>query len=138
MHAYPFPRRWQPDNRMMSFAGLLAPLSPRISWAPEPERSLQLDPAFDYGYSGFPTRKAADLQHLIRMARRQLRLIRCPLLAVQSTGDTTIWAGSADCILNGVTSQAPQKLILRDVPHACTISAELPTIANAIDCLMRR
>ena len=66
------------------------------------ERHQQLDSKFDFGYSGFPTAKAADLRHLIRMARRSLGSVECPLLVVQSTGDQTIWLGSSDCIIQSV------------------------------------
>ena len=123
-------------NRLIRFAGLVSPLKPRVSWAPAEERHQQLDPKFDYGYSGFPTAKAADLQKLIRMARKGLGSIECPVLAIQSTGDKTIWSGSADCVMDGVSSKIKQKLVLQDVPHACTISVELPTIVDAMDRLM--
>lgn len=126
------------QNRLLRYAGLAAPFYPRVSWAPENERHRQLDPAFDYGYSGFPTRNAADLQKLIRLARRNLSKITCPVLAVQSTGDHTIWSGSADCILEGVSSQDKRKLTLMDVPHACTISSELPRIISALDVFLQR
>lgn len=125
------------QNWWLRVAGLAAPFHPRTSWAPDPQRHLTLDPAFDYGYSGFPTRKAADLYHLIRLARRNLRQVTCPLLVVQSTGDRAVWPGSADCILRGAMSGRKQKLLLESVPHACTISAEMPKIADAMDQLMR-
>ena len=57
---------------------------------------------------------------------------------MQSEADETIWEGSADTILEGVNSGIRQKLWLKDVPHVCTISRELPSIADAIDKLMTR
>ena len=41
-------------------------------------------------------------------------------------------------ILAGVNSEIRQKLWLRDVPHVCTLSKELPSIVEAIDSLMQR
>ena len=125
------------QNKLMPLASLLAQVYPRISWGPQPERLDALNKDYDYGYSGFPTRKATDLNHLIHLARRNLFNISCPILAVQSADDETIWAGSADCILSGVESERKQKLWLHDVPHVCTISKELPAIVEAVDKLMQ-
>ncbi|MEG0742641.1 MAG: alpha/beta fold hydrolase [Clostridia bacterium] len=125
-------------NRLMPFAGLVAPVYKRISWAPPTERHKALDQAYDYGYSGFPTRTAADLNRLIKLARRNLFNINCPVLCVQSDGDESIWEGSADCIISGVSSESRQKLLLHGVPHVCTLSCECPTIVNAIDQLMKK
>ncbi|HNW85366.1 MAG TPA: alpha/beta fold hydrolase [Candidatus Limiplasma sp.] len=120
-------------RRLLRFAPLIALVKPRISWAPTEERHQMLDQRFDFGYSGFPTRKVADLNRLIHQARSNLSRVRCPLLAVQSTGDRVVWPGSADCILAGVESRRKQKLILDGVPHVCTISRELPTLVSAMD-----
>lgn len=123
-------------NRMLPLAGLMAPFVPRIPWSEKPERATQLDPAYDYGYSGFPTAKGADLYKLIGLARRNLFAINCPILCVQSDADESIAPGSADTILNGVSSEVKQKLWLHDVPHVCTISKEWPSIVEAIDKLI--
>lgn len=125
------------QNKLMGLANVLGFVYPRISWAPPTERHKALNQAYDYGYSGFPTRKAADLNRLIHMARQNLFAVQCPLLAVQSTGDETIWAGSADCILQNASSEMKQKLLVRDVPHVCTISKELPSIVEAVDELLK-
>lgn len=122
-------------NLWLRYAWLIAPFHPRVSWAPETDRHRDLNPAFDYGYSGFPTRNARDLARLIRKARKGLSRVRCPLAVVQSTGDRVVWPGSADWILSHVSTENPQPLTLQGVPHACTISAELPRIAAAIDSL---
>ena len=125
-------------NRLLPLAGLFAPLLPRIAWAPPGERHASLDSTYDFGYTSFPTAKGADLNQLIKLARRNLYNITCPILCVQSEADETIWEGSADTILEGVSSGIRQKLWLKDVPHVCTISRELPAIADAIDKLMLR
>jgi len=125
-------------NQLLPLAGIFASLMPRIAWGPPTERHAALDSAYDFGYTGFPTAKGADLHQLIKLARRNLFNITCPVLCVQSEADETIWEGSADAILDGVNSGIRQKLWLRDVPHVCTISRELPSIADAIDKLMTR
>ncbi|MEG0269482.1 MAG: alpha/beta fold hydrolase [Clostridia bacterium] len=125
-------------NKFMPFAHIAAPFIKRIAWEPPAERSTVLDSTYDFGYTGFPTQKAADLNHLIKLARQNLFNITCPVLCVQSDGDETIWEGSADCILQGVGSESRQKLWLHGVPHVCTISKEEPAIAKAIDALMQK
>lgn len=125
-------------NRLAPFARLVAPVYRRVSWAPPAQRHKLLDPEYDYGYTGFPTAKAADLNHLIKLARQNLFNINCPLLCVQSDADETVWEGSADCILSGVGSEIRQKLWLHGVPHVCTISTEWPAIVDAIDGLAQK
>ncbi len=126
------------QNKLFHFARVLSPFMPRISWT-EPEERRQLPyAAFDFGYSGFPTRKAADLSRLIGMARRNLSQIDCPLLVVQSDGDRTIARESAQIILDGAASKIKQKLTLTEAPHVCTLSAELPDIVSAMDAFMEK
>lgn len=120
-------------NRLLPLSGLMAPFVPRIPWRENPQRAMQLDAAYDFGYSGFPTARGADLYRLIGLARRNLFNINCPILCVQSDGDESIAPSSADTILHGVSSEVKQKLWLHDVPHVCTISRELPAIVEAMD-----
>lgn len=119
-------------NRFLCLSGVMSGLIPRISWGEQPERPNALPKEYDYGYSGFPTAKGADLYRLIRLARKNLFSITCPLLAVQSEDDETIWEGSADCILEGIGSEKKWKLWLHGVPHVCTISKEEPAIVEGI------
>ena len=72
------------------------------------------------------------------MARRNLFNIQCPVLAVQSDSDETIWHGSADEILNGVSGRIKQKLWLHGMPHVVTLTKEYLTIADAMDRLITR
>ncbi len=125
-------------NRLMPFARIAAPFYPRVASHISEERLKLLDVAYDFGYTGFPTRTVVDLNHLIKLARQNLFNINCPILCVQSDSDETIWEGSADAILNGVSSEVRQKLWLHGVPHVCTISRELPAIVDAVDGLMLR
>ncbi len=125
------------QNKLMPFARILAPLSPVTTWGePGPAEALK-DPAYDLGYGGFPTKCAADLARLIRMARENLGKITCPLLCVQSHGDDTIAPGSADVILSGISSQMKKMLWLDEVPHVCTITRETPRIVDEASALLR-
>jgi len=124
-------------NRFISFAGLAAPFYPRMAWRSQGERHTGLDSAYDYGYSGFPTKSVADLRRLIRLARQNLFAVNCPVLCVQSEADETVWAGSAEYIINNVASERCRKLWLKGVPHVCTISGALPVIAETIDGFLR-
>ena len=123
-------------NRLLGLAGIAAPLLPRIAWGGGGEYHKGLDKAYDFGYSGFPTAKGADLNRLIKLARKNLFSVVCPILCVQSEHDETIWEGSADCILENVSSDKRQKLWLTGVPHVCTISPQLPAIVDSIDRLL--
>ncbi|MDD3334706.1 MAG: alpha/beta hydrolase [Eubacteriales bacterium] len=120
------------QNRFLPLSRIVAPIYKRVSWVDHPERKQLLDQSYDYGYTGFPTASGQDLYHLIRLARKNLFNINCPLLCVQSDGDETIWPGSADCILNGISSEKKWKLQLHEVPHVCTISKESPAILDGI------
>ena len=126
------------QNRLLPLAGLFSPFIRRIAWKGGTGRHEELDADYDYGYSGFPTSKGADLYRLIRLARKNLFNITCPILCIQSDADRTIWKGSMDAILEGVSSDVRQKLWLHGVPHACTSSRELPAIVDAVDKLMQR
>lgn len=124
-------------NRLLPLAGFASALIPRISWGSPTDRHTHIDKAYDFGYSGFPTARGADLNRLIKMANRNLFSIQCPILVVQSDGDETIWEGSADRILKDVSSKVRRKLWLHGMPHVVTLTPEYPNIANAMDDLMQ-
>lgn len=124
-------------NKLLGLAAIAAPLYPRVAWGKGGEYHKCLDKAYDFGYAGFPTKKGADLNRLIKLAKKNLFNITCPILVVQSENDETIWEGSADYIMEHVSSEKRQKLWLTGVPHVCTISPELPAIVDAIDQLMQ-
>ncbi|MBQ8201731.1 MAG: alpha/beta fold hydrolase [Clostridia bacterium] len=125
-------------NRLLPLAGLAAPFVPRVMWRSREGASAQVDDRYDYGYPGFPTKCGADLNRLIRMARRDLHAVQCPMLVVQSRQDETISADSADVILAGAGSTKKGILWLDDVPHVCTISKEHANIAGAVADLFRQ
>lgn len=119
-------------QRLLPLAGLAAPFVPHILWRSREHSPYPVDDRYDYGYPGFPTRSGTDLHRLIRMARRDLHAVQCPLLVVQSRKDETIAPESAEVILAGVGSSKKGMLWLDNVPHVCTISPEHPAITAAI------
>jgi len=122
--------------------GLAKPASyfiPEMSWGPgSAVRNQQLMAAYNIGYSGYPTAKAHDLNILMKQARKNLFAISCPVLVVQSHADQTISAGSANMILRGISHTEKEALWLDKVPHVCTISTELDTIANKMIDTLRK
>lgn len=125
------------QNRLLPFARIAAPFMKTVWWGSRDDTEPRVDERYDYGYPGFPTSCGHDLHRLIRMARRDLHAIQCPLLAVQSRADGVISPNSAEVILRGVSSRKAGVLWLEDVPHVCTITHQLPAIAKAVGDLLR-
>lgn len=125
------------QNPLLPFAGIAAPFVKRVMWRSREGSPYTVDERCDYGYPGFPTKCGSDLNRLIRMARRDLHAVQCPLLIVQSRHDETISADSAEVIAQGVSSGRVGTLWLEEVPHVCTISKRLPEIAQAAGSLFR-
>ena len=121
------------QNKFLPQAKAASFVLPTIWWGENPDPDPVLDPAYNRGYSGFPTAKGADLYKLIRMSRSNLAAVKCPILVVQSHADETIAADSAEVILKGVSSTDKDMLWLEHVPHACTASREhAKIIADAV------
>ncbi len=119
-------------------AALTRPFLKTIWWRPRRDDAGLLDSRYDYGYPGFRNRCAHHLSKLIKLARQDLHAVTCPVLVVQSHGDTTITPDSAEVILQGVSSERKGVLWLENVPHVCTISHEAQNIAAAIAEHFRR
>lgn len=116
----------------IGLAPLLAPVMPRLPKRRDPVRERLADPRYDLGYDCIPTRCAAELNVLIRQARRDLSLITCPVLAVQSRADRTITPDSLEVILAGVRSKKREKLWLTEAPHVATIAPERAAIIHRL------
>ncbi len=112
-------------------ASLVSPVMKTFSWQPRKAPDA-LDPRYDYGYPGFPTQCASQLNRIIKMARRDLHAVTCPTLVVQSHADETIIPESAQIILNGISSARKGVLWLDDAPHVITLSREKDRIAQAV------
>lgn len=113
-------------------ATLTRPVFPTIWWKNRDGNPVPVVNEYDYGYPGFRNGCARHLDRLIKMARRNLHAITCPVLVVQSRADETIVPESADIILSGVSSERKRMLWLDDVPHVCTITHEADRIADAL------
>lgn len=120
------------QNKMLPLARFAAPFLPMVWWQTRDSFDFPVIRQYDYGYPGFPTHLGGDLHRLIRMARRDLHAVQCPVLVVQSHGDQVISPDSADVILRGVSSPKAGVLWLDSVPHVCTISHEHERITEAI------
>lgn len=122
----------------LGIAGVASVFVPTIMWNSREGSPYRPDDRYDYGYPGFYTKCGADLHRLIKMARRDLHAVTCPVLAVQSRHDEVIAADSADVIMAGVSSEIKGTLWLEKVPHVCTISHEHARIADAAAELFRK
>jgi carboxylesterase len=119
-------------------ATLTRPIFPTIWWKSRDGNPVPLVNEYDYGYPGFRNTCARHLDRLIKMARRNLHAVTCPVLVVQSHADETIIPESAEIILKGISSEQKSVLWLDDVPHVCTITHEAETIAEALASHFRR
>lgn len=113
-------------------ATLARPILKTIWWKTRDGDASPVDDRYDYGYPGFRSKCGRHLSKLIKLARRDLHAVTCPILVVQSHADTTITADSAEVILYGVSSGRKGVLWLDNVPHVCTISKEAENIAAAV------
>ena len=93
---------------------------------------------YDVGYDSYPMQSVVHLSAIIREAKRNLSLIHCPVLAIQSHGDQTVTSDSPEIILRGVSSQIKGQLWLDEAPHVCTISPEYPKIVKAMTEFLHR
>ena len=92
---------------------------------------------YDIGYDSYPMSSVGHLSAIMRRARRDLRLIRCPVLAIQSHGDKTVTPDSPAIILNGVSSKLKSQRWLENAPHVGTISPEYPKIVRHMTEFLR-
>ena len=119
-------------------ATLCRPVLRTVWWKTRDASDALVDARYDYGYPGFRSRCAPRLSRLIKLSRRDLHAVTCPVLVVQSHADMTITADSAEVILQGVSSQRKGVLWLEDVPHVCTITREAESIAAALAAHFRQ
>ncbi|MBQ9197073.1 MAG: alpha/beta fold hydrolase [Clostridia bacterium] len=121
------------QQRFTWAAPIAALVMPEIMWKNGAvNEKRRLDPEYNIGYAGMPTARVVDLNHLMKQARKNLYSVTCPLLSVQSHGDETISADSADIIQREAGSSVKQMLWLEEVPHVCTISVEKDRIAQVM------
>ena len=118
-------------NRFRGVAPIASLVYPMVHKQADGSRDT-LNADYDIGYDSYPTASVRHLNAIMSMARKDLGLIHCPVLAIQSHGDKTVTPDSPDIILNGVSSALKAQLWLKDAPHVCTISPEYPAIVEGI------
>ena len=119
------------------FALVMSPFVPMIGWGPEKEE--EPDPnTYHIGYRRYPTKSVHDLSVLMDKAEKDLSLIRCPVLAIQSRMDKTVRPESPKLILEGVSSREKGMLWLETSPHVCTITDEKEKIIEAMTVFLRK
>ncbi len=124
-------------RRFRSLAPLAALVHPVIEKRADGARNT-LDPAYDIGYSSYPTASVGQLSKVIRKTRQDLHLISCPVLTIQSRQDKTVTADSPALILEGLSSPVKAQLWLDSAPHVCTISPEYGKIVNGMADFLKR
>ena len=123
--------------RFRSLAPAAALVHPMVQKKADGSRAT-LNPDYDIGYDSYPMAAVSQLSVIMRRARRDLHLIHCPVLAVQSRGDRTVTPDSPQIILDGVSSAVKAQLWLSDAPHVCTIAPEYPKIVEAMAGFLRK
>lgn len=128
------------QQRFTWAAPVAALVMPEIKWqnGAVNDKERRLDPEYNIGYDGMPTKRVADLSHLMKQARKNLYSVTCPLLSVQSHGDETISADSAEIIQREAGAKVKELVWLEGVPHVCTISIEKDHIAQAMGDFLRK
>lgn len=82
-----------------------------------------------WNYDVNPTRAAHEVIRLTHIVRQELPRIKCPLLVVQSTLDTTIAADCADIVANEAASSQVVVERIHNSGHVIPVDAEWAYIA---------
>lgn len=75
-------------------------------------------------YSKTPVRCLSDLDWLMRLARKGLPRIHCPILNVRAGKDSTVHPRSTEWIMMETSSRKKILLELPNSPHVCTLGPE--------------
>lgn len=120
-------------NRMAPAANLFRclPVNPYCRWHSEMQQPNELA-LFHSGYEGAYVKNIASLNTIMKMARRDLNKISCPLLVVRAGKDKTVRKESADLILSRTVSAEKVLLELPDSPHVCVLGPESERLLNEI------
>lgn len=83
-------------------------------------------------YSRTPVRSVGELNKLMKITRRSLAGIHCPIMVVRAGKDETVRPESADWIMKGVSSSEPFLLELPQSPHVCTLGPEREQLGEKV------
>lgn len=124
-------------NPFRRLALVMSPFVPMIGWGPEKDEEEDKD-TYHIGYSRYPTKSVHDLSVLMDRAEKDLSLIHCPVLSIQSRQDKTVKPESPKMILEGISSREKGMLWLETSPHVCTITDEKEKIIDAMAAFLRK
>lgn len=110
-------------NRLAPLARIAAPFYPYRPGRRKSASSSRPDP-YAVSYDGLFLRSAAEFNGLIRIVRRQLPKVRCPLLVVRAGQDRTVRPEAADWIMERTSSKEKQLLELPESAHVCVLGKE--------------
>lgn len=88
--------------------------------------------AYNACYDRTPVRSVAELNALMKRARRGLHKICCPLLVIRAGQDETVLPESAELIMNETSSVNKRLLTLPNSPHVCTLGPERERLFSEI------
>lgn len=124
-------------NPFRRLALVMSPFIPMIGWGSDD--GTPFDPgSYHIGYRRYPTRSVHDLSVLMDKAEKDLGLIHCPVLSIQSRMDKTVTADSPERIMKGVSSREKAVLWLETSPHVCTITDEKEKVICAMEAFLRK
>jgi len=83
-------------------------------------------------YEGSPVGSIADLQDLMRAARRNLGAVTCPALVIQSGSDETVRPESGRIIYSGISSTDKTLMWLDQSRHNALVDVERDLIHDAV------
>lgn len=120
-------------NRFAKYACLIRwPLNAHIPWGSR--TTLQNRPLEEYrlGYSGLYAQNVMGLNKLIRLAKKDLAKITCPILAVRAGQDRSVRPSSAELIIATASSVEKRILDLPNSSHVCVLDVERETLFQEI------
>ena len=86
--------------------------------------------AAQFGYAHFPVRLFCEMRHLIKMCKRALPRVACPVLVVQAEQDDVTGPRNAQFIIEHVGSSRRELLLLKQSYHLVSADLERSTVAD--------
>ncbi|SCY87120.1 alpha/beta hydrolase [Alkaliphilus peptidifermentans] len=84
------------------------------------------------GYNIIPLKCVPELLKVIKVTRKSLNDIKCPLLVIQPKLDKYVKLVSSSIIYNGASSTQKKQLWLNNSPHGCTLGPEKELIHYSV------
>src|SRR5712692_1569824 len=83
-----------------------------------------------FGYAHFPVRLFCEMRHLIRMCKRALPGVACPVLVVQAEQDDITGPRNAQFVMERVGSSRRELLLLKQSYHLVSADVERSIVAE--------